>query len=89
MRIIGTVLSTVKISKLEHLQNWMKLAHNYLFRVFLCRKTLFLHVKFNNNQNQLVYERFSGCSNLGSMFKVYLALRVLNYKKLSYLHVIK
>ena len=48
----------------------MKLAHRYLFGIFLCRKKLFLHAKIINNQNQFVYEEFSGCSNLSHLFQV-------------------
>ena len=61
---------TVKVPNLEHPKNWMKLAHNQLFPIFLCRKKLFLHAKIIKNQNQLVHEQFSGCSKLGRMFQV-------------------
>ena len=48
----------------------MKLAQNRLFWIFLCRKKLFLHAKIIKNQNKLVYEQFSGCSNLGRIVQV-------------------
>ena len=45
---------TVKLHNLEHPQNWMKMAYNQLFRIFLCWKKLLLHAKIINNQNQLI-----------------------------------